>query len=99
MSASFKGFHKAANFIHKSPKFAVSLLKLIKMWYSPLLLSIFAGGTDAPRLPTAIVSVTAAHYSMVIKEKQTSDFQYHLGNLFLFKAILIIPRFYFPLTL
>lgn len=28
------------NFIHKSPKFAVSLLKLIKMWF-PLLLSVF----------------------------------------------------------
>ena len=49
MSASFKGFHKAANFIHKSPKFAVSLLKLIKMWYSPLLLSIFTWGNNAPQ--------------------------------------------------
>lgn len=47
------------NFIHKSPKFAVSLLKLIKMWCFPLLLSIFTGSRGSPACTDPSVSVMA----------------------------------------
>lgn len=92
MSASFKGFYKAAKFYSQKPQVCSLIAEADKNVAFPLLLSIFTGSRGSP-------ACTDPSCSMVIKGKQTGDLQYHLGNLFLFKAISIIPRFDFPLTL